>query len=84
MDEILSLDKVIETMIANLGVSGVFIALFFKAWKKIEEKDKKIYEMTDKLLVAYNENTKATTEHSSVLKDLSKQIKRNHGKSRDN
>lgn len=60
-------------LFGTLGISGVFLYLYFKDKdrhnKKNDEKDKHIAEMHSKVLNAFSENTRVQQQQVNTLKE---------------
>lgn len=63
--------EVIGSAVAQLGVAGVFLYLYFQEKASHKEKDDRIAEMTDNLLEAYKKNAEVIHAHEKNLERLS-------------
>lgn len=72
--------ELLKTVIPSLGFSAVFLYLLNKLWEyhkekmkvkdaSIATKDEQIKEMTDKVLVAFNQNTKVVEQMKATIRE---------------
>ena len=73
MENILS-----EVALGQLGVGAVLAIFLFLSWKRLEKKDERIREMTDKLQDKYEENTRVQEKVNNTLNDNNKTLDRNN------
>jgi len=70
--------ELLKTFLPSLGFSAVFLYLLNKVWEyhkskmaekeaKIESKDKQTEAMSEKVLVAFNQNTKIVEQMKSTI-----------------
>jgi len=71
------MDFLTSEILQSLGVSAVLAIFLFLAWKRINEKDERIREITDSLQAKYEENTKMTERVNNTLDQNSKSIQKN-------
>ncbi len=67
-----------DAVLGQLGVGAILAVFLFLAWRRLEGKDERIREMTDKLQDKYEANTLMTERVNNTLSDNTKTLERNN------